>query len=127
MKDKKNKILLIEDDPFLIDLYSAKFKKEGFSLSVADDEREGFEKAIIDKPQAIVLDISLPEHEDFGLLKKMKENDKTKHIPIIILSDLENKEEIDEALSLGARDYLIRSQVVFEDLIDKVNNIIKES
>ncbi len=126
MDNKKRKILLVEDDPFFIDLYSAKLKKGGFDVAVADDEREGFEKAITEKPEVILLDISLPEHEDFWLLKKIKDNKKTKDVPVMVLSDLTNDSEIAKAFSFGACDYLVRSQIVFREVINKINSNIKK-
>lgn len=125
MADKK-KILLVEDDPFLIDLYSARLKKEDFSVLVADDEREGFEKSITEKPDLIILDISLPENEDFELLRKIKNSDKVGKIPVIILSDLELESERIEAKESGADDYFVRSQVAFGDVVETIKNILNK-
>ncbi|MBD3247670.1 response regulator [Candidatus Falkowbacteria bacterium] len=124
MKNKNIKVLLVEDDPFLIELYSAKLKKEGLSLAVADEEKEGFEKALEEKPDVILIDISLPEKEDFWLLKHIKSHDRLQNIPVLILSDLESEAEVAEALSLGAEDYLIRSQIAFQDVVKKLKNLV---
>lgn len=114
----QKKVLLVEDEPLLIDLYSEAFENEGFNLVVADDGNVGLKKAN-DLPDLILLDILLPGMNGFEVLSRLKKNAKTKDIPVIVLTNL-GSEQTDKdkrlALSLGAVDYLVKSYHTPEEL-----------
>lgn len=120
---KKKKVLLIEDEPLLIDLYSEAFENEAFTLIVADDGNEGLKKAG-DLPDLILLDILLPGMNGFEVLKRLKAASRTKDIPVIVLTNL-GSEQTDKdkrlALSLGAVDYLVKSYHTPEEMAEIIN------
>lgn len=113
------KILLIEDEPLLIDLYKEAFQGEEFSLDIATSGTEGL-KAAKKLPDIILLDILLPEMNGFEVLRSLKGNNKTRRIPVIVLTNL-GSEETDKdkqlAISLGAVDYLVKSYHTPDELV----------
>lgn len=123
----EKKVLLIEDEPLLIDLYSEAFEKEDFALEVAEDGGQALKKAN-ERPDLILLDILLPGINGFELLKRFKANPKTKNIPVIVLTNL-GSEQTDKdrrlALSLGAVDYLVKSYHTPEEIAGIINKKLK--
>ncbi|MDP3882665.1 MAG: response regulator [Candidatus Staskawiczbacteria bacterium] len=114
------KILIVEDDAFLRDLINKKLSSAGFEVSEAIDGEKGLEKTKEEKPDLILLDLLLPTIDGFEVLAKLKESQDTSAIPVIVLSNLGQKEDVDKGLSLGATDYLIKAQFTPEEIILKV-------
>ena len=115
-------ILIIEDDAFLRDLIAKKLSSSGFRISEAIDGETGIKKIKDEKPDLILLDLLLPNMDGFELLSKIKQIPATSSIPVIILSNLGQKEDVDKGLKLGAVDYLIKAQFTPEEIIVKVKN-----
>ena len=120
MSDKKT-ILLVEDDSFVADIYQTKIVKEGFEVVLAENGLEAIKKLESVIPDLILLDIVMPYMDGIEVLKKIKADNKWKTIPIILLTNLSEKEKIEEALGLGANDYLIKSHFTPSEVISKVN------
>ena len=118
------KILLIEDDPFLIDIYTTKLKEAGFSVSIAVDGEEGLKKAKEENPDLLLLDIVLPNLNGWEFLKKIKKDKESQDLKIIILSNLGQKEEIEKGLKLGAAKYLIKAHYTPGEVVKEVEEII---
>ncbi len=116
-------ILIIEDDEFLRGLISKKLFAEDFKISVAVDGEEAVKKIKEEKPDLILLDLILPVMNGFEVLSKIKKDSSTNSIPVIILSNLGEKEDIDKALTLGVVDYLIKAQFTPEEIVEKVEKI----
>ena len=124
-KDNKSiKILLIEDDPFLLSMYSTKFEIENFQVESAEDGEKGLELALKSDPDIILLDILMPKMNGFEVLEKLKTNEKTKHVPVILLTNLNQKDEIERGMSLGADDYLIKAHFMPTEVVDKIKKVI---
>jgi len=119
-------ILIIEDDSFLRGLLNKKLSSSGFSISEATDGNEGVKKAREEKPDLILLDLILPTIDGFEVLSKIKQDPITSSTPIIVLSNLGQKEDIDRCLKLGAADYMIKAQFTPEEIITKVKRIFGE-
>jgi DNA-binding response OmpR family regulator len=118
------KILIIEDDSFLKNLESSKFTHEGFSVMSAMNPSE-IEAAIATAmPDIILLDLMLPEVDGFELLKKFKEDEKTKAIPVIVFSNLSDEIEMKRVLDAGASDFMVKSNFTLSDVIEKINAVI---
>jgi len=117
------KILLIEDDKFLSDMYVTKFSKFGYKIETAYDGEEGIRKTRKIGPDVILLDIRLPLKDGFEVLKEIKKDQKTKDIPVILLTNLGQKEDIEKGVKLGAVDYLIKAQFTPQEVVDKVRRI----
>ena len=114
------KILLIEDDPFLLSMYSTKFEIEGYTVACADDGAKGLKMASIENPNIILLDIMMPKMNGFEVLEGLKKQDKTKSIPVILLTNLSDAERVAESLSQGVFDYLVKSDWKLENIVKKV-------
>jgi DNA-binding response OmpR family regulator len=119
------KILIIEDDKFLRELIAQKLTKEGYESSEAIDGEEGIKKIKEEKPSLILLDLILPGIDGFEVLSQMKEDPAVSSIPVIILSNLGQKEDIERGLKLGAADYLIKAHFTPGEIIEKIKNILK--
>ncbi len=124
MLDTKIKILLIEDDPFLLGMYSRKFEAEGFKVIMANSGDDGIKAAKKEKPDIILLDILIPSVNGFEVLKHLKNELETKYIPVIILTNLSQREEIEQGLSLGAEEYLIKAHCIPSEIVEKVKEVL---
>jgi len=101
-------ILIIEDDKFLRQLIVQKLLKEEYNVSEAVDGEEGIKKIKEEKPDLVLLDLILPGIDGFEVLSRMKKDEEISSIPVIILSNLGQREDVERGLNLGAVDYLIR-------------------
>jgi DNA-binding response OmpR family regulator len=119
-----NKVLIVEDDPFLADIYITKFTQEGFNVRMAGDGETGLQKLEEEKPEIILLDIILPRMDGFAVLKKIKEDPKFKDIPVLLLTNLGQKEEIERGLKLGASQYLIKAHHSPKEVIELVKKTL---
>jgi len=119
------KILIVEDDKFLRELIVRKLTNENYDVVQAVDGEQGLQKTKEDKPDLILLDLILPGIDGFEVLAQKKEDPFIASIPVIVLSNLGQKEDVDKGLSLGATDYLIKAHFTPGEIIEKVRNIIK--
>ena len=119
------KILVAEDDRFLVTAYRAKLTKAGFEVQIASDGDEVL--ATLQKfiPDIMLLDLVMPKKDGFAALEAIKKDEKLKHIPIIVASNLGQKEDLDKAKALGADDYIIKSDMSMDALVQKINSHIK--
>jgi len=120
MSDKKVKILMVEDDRFLRKIYRDKLTKAGFEFIEATNGIEGTNKVISERPDLVLLDLILPRKNGFDVLIDMKSNKNTKNIPVIILSNLGQESDVKRGLTLGAQDYLVKTEVSLSEVVDKV-------
>lgn len=124
MGEKKIKILLIEDDQFLLSMYSTKFEIEGFEVVSADDGEKGVKAAESSAPDIILLDIILPKLNGFEVLEKLQADSKLKNIPVILLTNLSQKSDIDRGLAMGAKDYLIKAHFMPSEVVAKIKSVL---
>lgn len=121
----KNKILLIEDELYLLKIYGNKLKRNGFDVSIATTGDEGLHKVMTDKPDLILLDLILPGGKDgFQVLEEIKKNPSTRKIPIIILSNLGQKSDIERGMALGAADYLVKADISLPNVVEKIKKYL---
>ncbi len=120
VKPSSKAILIIEDDVFLSELMAKKLKDSGFKVIKAIDGQEGLEKAASLKPNLILLDLILPGMDGFEVLKRLKNNTNTDSIPVIILSNLGQREDIERGFDLGAQDYLVKAQFTPDEIVERV-------
>ncbi|MEK7150810.1 MAG: response regulator [Patescibacteria group bacterium] len=121
---KTYKILLIEDDKFLIKLYSEKLVREGFEVSMAISGEEGLKKIERERPDLILLDIILPQKNGFDILSEVKLNPNTNSIPVIMLTNLGQDADIKTGMDLGAADYLIKTDFSINDLPERIRAVL---
>lgn len=118
-------ILIIEDDKFLRELIVQKLTKEGYATSEAVDGEEGIKEVKEGKPALVLLDLILPGIDGFEVLSRMKEDPVLAQIPVIILSNLGQKDDVEKGLKLGAIDYLIKAHFTPGEIIEKIKAALK--
>jgi len=119
------KILIIEDDKFLRELIGQKLLKEGYDIVEAVDGEKGIKSIKDEKPDLVLLDLILPGMDGFEVLTKIKEDAGIAQIPVIILSNLGQKDDIEKGLKMGAVDYLIKAHFTPGEIIDKIKVVLK--
>lgn len=118
--DKQKKIMIVEDDAFVMDIYKLKLTQDGYDVMLAADGSEAVEKLKSAKPNLILLDIQMPKMSGLEVLEKIKKDDNLKNIPVILLTNLSQKAEITKGLELGANDYLIKSHFTPSEVLSKI-------
>lgn len=121
-----SKILIVEDDPFLSEMYSTKLVQENFEVDLAIDGKEAIKKAREMKPDLILLDIVLPKMDGFEVLAEIKKDIELRNIQIIALTNLGQKEEVEKGLKLGADDYIVKAHFTPTEVINKIKQVIKK-
>lgn len=119
------KILIVEDDNFLQGLEASKLKKENYEIITASSGEEAMTKITEPGINLIMLDLVLPKFDGFEILKKIRETESTKKIPVIVFSNLSEDKDIKKAESLGATDFMIKSNFTLDELIEHINKILK--
>jgi len=122
---EKHKVLIVDDDAFLSGIYATKLELEGFQVATARDGEEGLRVAVEMKPDIILLDVLMPKLDGFETLKRLKAEAITKSIPVIMLTNLGQKEDIEQALETGAQDYLIKAHFVPAEAVEKIKMVLK--
>lgn len=116
--------MIIEDDIFLIKAYQVKFEKEGIDAVVANDGKEAM--GFLDKEpvSVVILDLMLPGMSGFDILEAIRKNSKWKNVPVIILSNLGQQEDIDRGKALGANEYFIKTNIKINEIVEKVKKYL---
>ena len=117
-------ILFIEDESALQKTFGEVLKQEGYEMISALDGEIGLRLAEVKKPDLILLDLILPKIHGFDVLKKLKQAEGTKHISVIVLTNLEGMRDVDMALELGATTYLVKAQYSLEEVVEKIKKAI---
>jgi DNA-binding response OmpR family regulator len=118
-------ILVVEDDKFLRELIVQKLNKEGYQTIEAIDGEEGVKKIKAEKPALVLLDLILPGIDGFEVLDQVKKDPEAAKIPVIILSNLGQKDDVERGFKLGAADYLIKAHFTPAEIISKIKAILK--
>lgn len=124
MPDDKTKVLLVEDDKMIIDMYTLKFTQEGYNVIQAENGKDGLALAKKEVPDIILLDIILPKMDGFTVLKKLKEDKNLADIPVVLLTNLGQDGDVKKGLELGANDYLIKANFTPSQVVDKVKSVL---
>lgn len=120
MTDEKVRVLLVEDDARVRQLYELVLTMEEYEVSIAVNGEEGLQKAQEELPDLIFLDLRIPKISGLDLLQMLRSNPKTADIPVVILSNYDDEQTIHRGLELGAREYIIKSRITPKDLPTKV-------
>lgn len=124
MEGTKAKILFVDDDNFLRKVYQSELSEQGYEVILAADGEEGLEKAQINDPDLIILDMIMPQKSGFEVLTELQSNPATKDIPVIILSNLGQDDDIKKGLDLGAVDYLVKDNITLSTIVEKVSHYL---
>jgi DNA-binding response OmpR family regulator len=120
-------VLVVEDDKFLRDLITQKLKREGFTVFEAVTGSEAMRVAEENQPKIILLDLILPGLDGFEVLKRLKEKQLTAPIPVIILSNLGQREDVERGLRLGAVDFMIKAHFTPGEIVEKIKEILSKA
>lgn len=123
---ESKKILIIEDDPILQKAIQEYLSSDGFIVEVASDGEEGARLAKKGDSDLILLDIILPKKNGFEVIKEIKDDPKTKNIPVILLTNLGSLGDIEKALELGASTYLVKSDYGLEEISQKIKETLEK-
>lgn len=121
------KLLLIEDDITLRDLYTARFSLEGFEIDVATDGETGLKKVKEMKPDVVLLDLRIPKLTGFEVLRQIKDSSATKDIPVIVLTALNGGEDRQKVMELGAAAFLTKSETVPKEVLAQIKAVMGEA
>ena len=120
------RVLFVEDDPTVAQMYRLKLELDGYQVIMAKDGEEGLRLANEVDPDIVFLDIRLPKVDGFSVLEGLRATDRTRHVPVVILSNYGEQDLVDRGLRLGALEYLIKSQTTPAHLSRGVENWLKE-
>jgi DNA-binding response OmpR family regulator len=122
----KQIIFLVEDDQFLSDMYRTKFELSGYEVPHAEDGDSALRMIRETKPNLILLDIVIPKKSGFDVLKEIKSDPETKSIPVVLLTNLSQKDDVDKGFELGAEDYVIKAHFTPAEVVGKVEKVLKK-
>lgn len=126
--DGKKKVFIVEDDKFLLDMYVIKFGEHGFEVVTADGGEKAIDKLKSEglQPNIMLLDLVMPGMSGFELLESIKKDDLIPNTPMVILSNLGQKEDIDKGMSLGADGYIVKASATPSEVVQKVMGIMEK-
>lgn len=118
--DTKKRILLVEDDTALADVYQARLELEGFDIQQVSNGEDALTAALSFKPDLVLLDAMMPKISGFDVLDILRNTPETAHVKVVMLTALSQPKDKERAESLGVDDYLVKSQVVIGDVVERV-------
>ncbi len=118
-------ILLVEDDPFLIDIYLTRLKEAGYTVDVASNGEIALDKLKKSKPDLMILDIILPKMDGWEVLKRIGPDLKLKKLKVIVLSNLGQKEEVEAGFELGAVKYFVKAEYTPSEVVEEIKKILE--
>ncbi len=123
MKSSK-KLLIIDDDEFLLDIYQHKLTKEGYEVSISTNAESAFELMQKNKPDLIILDLIMPGMSGFDVLEQLKTMPNLSIIPVIVLTNLGQEEDKKHCLELGVKEYFVKTSTSLEEVMKKIEELI---
>lgn len=124
-KQSQTKVLIVDDDPFILDMYVLKFKEFEYNISIATDGKNALAKIKKEKPDIVLLDVVMPLMDGFEVMQEIQK-DEPPHPKIILLTNLGQKEDIEKGMRLGASDYIIKAHFTPSEVAEKVKTFLKE-
>jgi len=122
---ERDRILLVEDDPFLRRACEAGLRKRGYQVILAVDGEEALQRIREDAPALVLLDLLMPKLSGMEVLAELKKDEKTRHIPVVILTNSSTELERKNTASLGAAGYLVKANLSLKELADYVADFLK--
>lgn len=123
-QEETKNILIVEDDPFISDMYASKLRAEDFNVLVAENGKVALDAMKTFSPHIILLDVVMPHLDGFEMLKLLKKDEKTADIPVILLTNLGQKDDVEQGLALGASDYIVKAHFTPTEVIEKVKESV---
>lgn len=126
MENKKQKVLIVDDDQFLVSMYASKFDKSGFEVSTTTKGEDALEKLRDGfDPDILILDVVMPSLDGLALLEKIRKEKFANNAVVIMLTNQGDKPDIDHAKKLGAHGYIVKATTIPSEVVDKVTDIYK--
>jgi DNA-binding response OmpR family regulator len=122
--ESKKTIFIVEDDMLLVSAYEIKFKKENVDVWVAQDGKEAVTFLTREPADIVLLDLMLPGMSGYEVLAEIRKNDKWKNVPVIVLTNLGQSQDVEKAKSLGVADYLVKADTKINDITEKVKKYL---
>lgn len=122
MQDTKKKILLVEDDTNLASVYKSRLELEGFSVVLVTNGEDALSTTVDEKPDLILLDAMMPKISGFDVLDILRNTPETANVRVIMLTALSQDKDKERAEALGVDEYLVKSQVVIGDVVERVKH-----
>lgn len=126
MSEEKGKVLVVDDDITLRDMYAERLRAEGYKVEIAQDGEQGLARATEYKPDIILLDIMMPKINGFTVLDILKTTPELKDTPVILLTALIQEDNKVKGLKAGASEYIVKSETMPGEIIEKVSKLIKK-
>ncbi|MCK4919043.1 MAG: response regulator [Candidatus Pacebacteria bacterium] len=123
-ENSETKVLIIEDDVYISEMYKIKFESENYKTVITNNGSEVINLIKKEKPNIILLDIVMPVMDGFDVLKIIKSNKKFNNIPVVMLTNLSQKESIERVFELGAKGYIVKSHFTPSEVVKKVKDIL---
>ena len=124
MSEGAKRILLAEDDRLLRRAAEARLRQQGFEVLTATDGEEALRVARAERPDLVLLDVVLPRLQGFDVLEALKRDAVTSRIPVIVLSNLSQMRDVEQAMALGAEAYLVKAHLSLQDLMEKIETTL---
>lgn len=121
------KILLVEDDQSLREIYSIRLTAEGYEIVSAGDGEEALATAVREKPDLVLSDVMMPKISGFDMLDILRQTPETKDIKVIMMTALSSEDQRERGNALGADRYLVKSQVGIEDVVNAVHEVLGDN
>ena len=121
---ERKRILVIEDDRDLREAIVDKFRQEKFEVLEAQNGEEGLAAALREKPDLLIVDIIMPKMDGTEMLKKVRENEWGRNVPVMILTNISDAEKLAEALEIGVDEYLLKAEWKLQDVLEKAKKIM---
>ncbi len=119
-----SKILIVEDDPLIVKIYSTRLKADGYEVLSAENGEEGLKIALAEKPDLVILDVMMPRMDGFGVLEKLRADYEMKDKPVLIYSNLMKEEDIERAKTLGVTEFLVKANYSPSQIVAKVQQYV---
>lgn len=126
--EKPISILLVEDDSFISGMYQTKLTSLGYSVEIQDEGQAAWDRLQQDPlPDLLLLDVVLPKKDGFEILEGLRADDRTKNLPVILLTNLGQKPDVERGIKLGADDYIIKAHYTPSEVVEKIKAILEQT
>jgi CheY-like chemotaxis protein len=118
-------VLLVEDNDFIRNMYQLKLSKSGLEVDEASDGVQALEKIKAQKPDVILLDLMMPSMGGLDVLKQLKADGMLPDLPVVVLTNVMDQQSVDDAKKLGARDYIVKTDLTPTQVVEKIQPLLK--
>lgn len=123
-KEYRSRVLIVEDDSYISDMYRIKLESECFEVEVSADGQAGLDSMVANRPDLVLLDVVMPKMDGFAVLQKIRKNPDFKDMPIVMLTNLGQKESVEKGLLMGANGYIIKAHFTPSEVVEKIKEFL---